>query len=69
MNYEVAMALTKWKYTKFSRAKFEEIVCRHYKNVKRDLRKEENINLSLYYSNNKHIATWHKKGAWMEVIQ
>jgi len=41
------MPLTRMKFTKFSRLKFEEIVCRHYRNVSRDLRKEEGVNLTL----------------------
>ena len=68
-------------YTGFSRAKFEEIVLRHYRNayVTRRLYTEyqddrvKPINLTLYYSNVDvlkpvHIATWQKGKAWMEGI-
>ncbi len=65
----------------FSRAKFEEIILRHYRgaHVSRRLYKEyqddkfKPINLTLYYSNVDvlkpvHIATWQKGKAWMEGI-
>ena len=68
-------------YTGFSRAKFEEIVLRHYRNayVTRRLYTEyqddkvKPINLTLYYSNVDvlkpvHIETWKKNKAWMEGI-
>jgi hypothetical protein len=72
--------MSKLSYTGFSRAKFEEIVLRHYRNayVTRRLYKEhvgndKIVNLTLYYSNVDvlkpvHIATWQKGKAWMEGI-
>ena len=73
--------MSKLSYTGFSRAKFEEIILRHYRNtyVTRRLYTEyqddrvKPINLTLYYSNVDvlkpvHIATWQKNKAWMEGI-
>ena len=73
--------MSKLNYTGFSRAKFEEIILRHYRNayVTRRLHtkyqddKVKPINLTLYYSNIDgltpvHIVTWQKNKAWMEGI-
>ena len=73
--------MSKLSYTGFSRAKFEEIVLRHYRgaHISRRLYTEyqddrvKPINLTLYYSNVDvlkpvHIATWQKNKAWMEGI-
>ena len=72
--------MSKLSYTGFSRAKFEEIILRHYRNayVTKRLYKEyvgadKVVNLTLYYSNVDvlkpvHIATWQKNKAWMEGI-
>lgn len=73
--------MSKLSYTGLSRAKFEEIVLRHYRNAYVTKRlyteyqddKVKSINLTLYYSNVDvskpvHIATWQKNKAWMEGI-
>ena len=72
--------MSKLSYTGFSRAKFEEIVLKHYRNayISRRFYKEyqddkvKPINLALYYSNVDvlkpiHIATWQKTGAWLDL--
>ena len=72
--------MSKLSYTGFSRAKFEEIILRHYRNAyvtkrsyKEHVGADKIVNLTLYYSNVDvlkpvHIATWQKNKAWMEGI-
>ena len=55
------------QFNKLKKSEFETMILKHYQNVSKRLYREEEINLTLYYSNNKHIATWQKKQAWMEV--
>jgi len=64
--------MTTLMYRTLTRTKFENVVLTHYQDVSKRLHKEETfeskiVNLTLYYNKGVHIATWHSKGAWLDV--